>query len=151
MTNVMENLKIILAADHGGFELKEKIKKHLIEKEYRVVDVGIERLESVDYPDFGQKAALEVAKGAADFGILFCGSGIGMSIVANKVKGIRAALCHNTYTARMARAHNNANILALGARVIGDGLAREMVDTFLTAVFEGGRHQRRIDKITQCE
>ena len=148
----MEKFKtIVLASDHGGFNLKEIIKKHLIENSYTVIDIGVDEPKSVDYPDYGKKAAGMVSRGEAEIGILLCGTGLGMSMVANKIKGIRAALCHNIFTAQMARAHNNANILVLGARVLGDELAVATLDAFLKTPFEGGRHQRRIDKISACD
>lgn len=140
-------MKIALGADHGGYRLKEVVKEHLLSKGYEVEDFGTSSEESVDYPDYGKKVAKYVVEGNANYGILICGTGIGISIAANKVKGARAALCHNTWTARLTREHNDANILAIGARVIGEGLALDMVDTFLSTEFEGGRHQTRIDKI----
>ncbi|MDU1910212.1 ribose 5-phosphate isomerase B [Fusobacterium sp.] len=140
-------MKIALGADHGGFELKEKIKTHLIKNGYEVLDLGTNSSDSVDYPEFGHAVGYTVAEKKAEFGIVICGTGIGISIAANKVTGIRAALCTNTTMARLTREHNNANILALGGRIIGDILALEMVDTFLTTEFQGGRHEKRITKI----
>lgn len=140
-------MKIALGADHGGFELKEKVKTHLIEKGYEVLDLGTNSTDSVDYPEFGHTVGHAVADKKAEFGIVVCGTGIGISIAANKVPGIRAALCTNTTMARLTREHNNANILAMGGRIVGDVLALEMVDTFLGTEFQGGRHEKRINKI----
>jgi len=137
----------MIGADHAGFELKELLLKNLLAKGVRCEDAGTFGLESVDYPDFAFKVARAVSKGRAALGLLICGTGIGMSIVANKVPGIRAALCNDLYTARMAKAHNNANILTMGSRVVGPGLAQEIVQTFLETPFEKGRHLRRIKKI----
>lgn len=140
-------MKIALGADHGGFELKEKIKTHLLEKNIEVVDFGTNSTESVDYPQFGHAVGHAVADKKVDFGILICGTGIGISLAANKIPGVRAALCTNTTMAKLTREHNDANILALGARIVGDVLALEMVDIFLETKFLGGRHQKRIDLI----
>ena len=144
-------MKLALGSDHGGYELKEAIKRSLKERGYIVDDLGTGSLDSVDYPDYGKKVAETVAQGKHDRGILICGTGIGMSITANKIKGIRCALCHNVYTAKMAREHNDANILALGGRVLQPELALDIVETWLTTNFEGGRHQRRLDKIAALE
>ena len=144
-------MKIVLASDHGGFELKEAIKKHLIKKGYDINDIGVNDTKSVDYPDYGKRAAMMVAGKEADRGIIICGTGIGISIAANKVKGIRCALCTNEYMARMSRMHNNANMLALGGRVTGVGLAEDMVDVWLSTEFEGGRHEIRVNKIMDME
>lgn len=140
-------MKLVLASDHGGYELKEEIKKHLEEKGYAFEDIGTHSKESVDYPEYGRAAAEFVASGKADKGILCCGTGIGISLAANKVKGIRCANVSDTFSAKMSRAHNDANMLSLGGRVVGVGLALEIVDAWLETEFEGGRHQRRIDKI----
>lgn len=142
-------MKVILGADHGGFELKEKIKSHLENKNIEVIDKGTYKLESVDYPAYGKAVAKAVVSGEGDYGIVVCGTGIGISITANKVKGIRCALCHNTTTAKLTREHNDANMLALGGRMLGDVLALEIVDVFLTTEFEGGRHQNRINCIEE--
>ncbi len=142
---------IALASDHGGLRLKEAVKELLTERGIPFEDCGTENGESVDYPDYGEKVARKVAAGAAEKGILFCGTGIGMSIVANKFPHVRAALVTDTFMAQMAKEHNNANILVLGGRVIGDNEAREMVATWLDATFEGGRHQGRLDKIAAIE
>lgn len=144
-------MKIVLACDHGGFELKEIIKGHLTGQGHSVNDIGTYGTESVDYPDYGRKAALIVAEGEAERGIIICGTGIGISIAANKVKGIRCALCTNEYMAKMTRLHNDANMLSLGARVIGSGIALEIVDTFLSTPFEGGRHSNRVNKLMDME
>ena len=136
-------MKIVLASDHGGLELKEYIKGYVEKKGYEVLDVGTNSSDSVDYPDFGAAAGEKIIAGEADCGIIFCGSGIGISIAANKIKGIRAALCHDTYTAKRAKISNNANILAMGGRIIGKGLAEEMVDTFLTTKYEGKKKSKK--------
>lgn len=143
-------MKIALGADHGGYELKEKIKVYLNNKNIEILDMGTNSLESVDYPKYGHLVAKSVISKEADFGILICGTGIGISIAANKVKGIRAANCTNTTMAKLTRQHNDANILALGARIVGDVLALDIVDEFLNSSFEGGRHQKRIDCIEEC-
>ncbi|NLL53027.1 MAG: ribose 5-phosphate isomerase B [Peptococcaceae bacterium] len=142
---------IALGADHGGFELKEIIKKHLLENNYEIKDYGTDSAQSVDYPVYGFYVGEAIIKQEADLGIVVCGTGLGISIAANKVRGIRAAVCTNGYMARMAREHNNANILALGARVVGEGLALEIVDAFLQASFGGERHARRINLISEYE
>ncbi|WP_022820009.1 ribose 5-phosphate isomerase B [Fusobacterium russii] len=144
-------MKIALGADHGGYELKEKIKKYLSQKEdIKIVDMGTYSTESVDYPKYGHMVAKSVVEKEVDFGILICGTGIGISIAANKVSGIRAALCTNTTMAKLTRQHNDANILALGARIVGDVLALDIVDEFLATSFEGGRHTRRVETIEAC-
>lgn len=141
---------IAIGSDHGGFELKTKVIAHLQEKGVACRDFGTNSLESCDYPDYGRAVAEAVAKGECEQGIVICTTGIGISITANKVPGIRCALCHNTTTARMTREHNNANVLAIGAGMVGDILALDIVDTFLATPFSNGeRHQRRIDKIEQ--
>ena len=141
-------MEIIIGSDHAGFELKERCKAHLEGLDgFSVKDIGVFNTESADYPNVAHKLAGAVSDGQYSKGILICGSGIGMSIVANRYKGVRAALCHNLYLARMARMHNNANILVMGERVIGWGLALEMVDVFLNTDFDGGRHQVRLDMI----
>lgn len=144
-------MKIAIGSDHGGFPLKGVIADLLRSRSIEVIDVGTDSDKSVDYPDFGEKVAKMVAGGEADSGIVICGTGIGISIAANKVPGIRAALVTDSFMARMAREHNNANILALGGRVISPDSACEMVTAWLDADFEGGRHQGRLDKITQLE
>ena len=141
-------MKIIIGSDHAGFDLKEKYKKLLCgELAYEVTDVGAYSTDSVDYPDIARKVAEAVSSGEFERGVLICGSGIGMSIAANRFKGVNAALCHDIFTAEMCRRHNNANILVVGARVTGDGLALEMLKVYLKTEFEGGRHKMRVDKI----
>lgn len=144
-------MKIAIASDHGGFALKNILKQHLQEAGYEVSDCGTDSEESCDYPDFAEKACRQVQSGGVSLAVLICGTGIGMSIAANKMKGIRAALCHDEFSARFARAHNDANVLALGARVVGPGLAGSILDVFLTGQFEGGRHERRLRKIASIE
>ena len=142
---------IAIGSDHGGFELKEKIKKHLEERGLPYRDFGTHSTDSVDYPTFGIAVGEAVASGECDKGILVCGTGIGISMAANKVKGVRAACCSDTFSARFTRMHNDANIICMGGRVVGPGLALDIVDLFLDTPFEGGRHQRRIDMITEYE
>lgn len=142
---------IAIGSDHGGFELKEAIKILLQGRGIPFEDMGTSDGNSVDYPDFGEKVARMVSTGQAEKGVLVCGTGIGMSIVANKFPGVRAALAADTYMAKMAKQHNNANILVLGGRVIDENEASEMVATWLDTEFEGGRHQGRLDKITALE
>jgi len=144
-------MKIALASDHAGFELKEYIKGILEKEGYSLIDVGTYTEDSVDYPDFGLKAAKLVSIEEADKGILICGTGMGMNVVANKVKGIRASLVQDLYTAIQSRKHLDANVLVLGSRVIGKGLAETIVKTWLETSFEGGRHEQRIEKIKQWE
>ena len=138
---------IALASDHAGFKLKEKIKKYLISNNYDIVDFGTNSESSVDYPIYAHKAAHSVSTGQCEKGIVCCGSGIGVSIAANKEKGIRCALIHDEFTAEMCKRHNNANMIALGARVVDHDEALKLVDIWLGAQFEEGRHQRRIDQI----
>lgn len=142
---------IALGADHGGFELKEAIKKHLDERKIEYIDCGTYSEESVDYAPIAKKTCDKVVSGECERAILCCGTGIGISMAANKVKGIRAACCSNYFGAKYTRLHNDANALCLGGRVIGTGLALELVDVFLDTEFEGGRHQRRIDQIAEIE
>jgi ribose 5-phosphate isomerase B len=145
-------MKLAIGCDHGGFELKEEILKFLNKiANVDVVDYGTNNRDPVDYPDFGQKVAEAVSAGVVDRGILICGTGIGMSIVANRYPKVRAALCHDHFTAQMSRLHNDANVLVMGDRVIGKGVALEIVKTWLDTEFEGGRHQTRLDKIRQLE
>jgi ribose 5-phosphate isomerase B len=143
--------RIAIGSDHAGFPVKEAIRKYLEGAGYTVDDQGTSSEDSVDYPDFGKAVGERVAAKQDDLGIAVCGSGIGISIAANKVPGIRAALAHNVITAQLAREHNDANVLALGARIVTPAAALEMVQTFLTTPYAGGRHQRRLDKITQIE
>jgi len=140
-------MKIAIGSDHGGYLLKENVKKYLSKRKIGFKDFGAFSEETVDYPDIGKKAAKDVASKKSKFGILVCGTGLGMSMVANRVKGIRAALCHNVYTAKMSRAHNDANILCLGGRVLKKAPALKIVEAFLKTPFEGGRHLRRVRKI----
>ncbi len=142
---------IAIACDHGGYALKEEVKKHLAEKGLECKDFGTNSLDSCDYPDYAAPAAQAVASGECDRGIVICTTGIGVSIVANKVAGVRCALCSDPLSARMTRLHNDTNMLAMGAGVIGKNLALEIVDIWLGTEFEGGRHQRRVDKITALE
>jgi ribose 5-phosphate isomerase B len=144
-------MKIALGADHAGFELKEKVKQHLVQKGMEVEDQGTISTDSVDYPDFARKVAHEVTAHRADFGVLVCGSGIGMAIAANKVAGIRAANVSTDYEAQMSREHNDANILAIGARILKDDAAIEIVDKFLGTPFAHGRHEKRVQKIAEIE
>lgn len=144
-------MKIAIGADHGGFSLKEDIKQLLDELGYEYQDFGTHSRDSVDYPDVAVPVAQAVAAGQFDRGILICGTGIGIGIAANKVKGIRAALVHDTFSAHASREHNDANILTMGERVIGPGLARDIVKIWLNTEFEGGRHERRVTKIMDIE
>lgn len=144
-------MKVALGCDHGGLALKEAIKAHLAERGMECVDFGTDSDASCDYPDFARPAAEAVASGACDRGIVVCTTGIGVSIVANKVPGIRCALLSDLLSARLTRMHNNTNMMALGAGIVGPMLALEIVDTWLDTVFEGGRHQRRVDKVMEIE
>jgi len=144
-------LKIALGADHGGYELKNEIRTHLIDQGIEILDLGTNSKESVDYPKYGFRVGKAILQGEADLGIVVCGTGLGISMAANKVPGIRAALCTETYSARMSREHNNANVLALGGRVTGVGLALDIVDMFIKTPFAGGRHARRVDLLTSIE
>jgi ribose 5-phosphate isomerase B len=144
-------LKIAVGSDHGGFLLKDELIKHLREKNVEFVDLGCFTTESVDYPDIGQAVGEAVVSGEYDKGIICCGTGIGISISANKVPGVRAALCGDCFSAKASIEHNNANVLALGERVIGVGLAMMIVDIWLSAEFQGGRHGRRVEKIAKIE
>jgi ribose 5-phosphate isomerase B len=137
-----------VGSDHGGFEFKEMIISFLREIDQQVEDVGCYSTESVDYPDFADKVCAKVQSGECERGILICGTGIGMSIAANRHRDIRAALCHESYTARMSREHNNANVLCLGGRVLGPEIALDIVGTWVETEFAGGRHQRRLDKFS---
>ncbi|MFF2753413.1 ribose 5-phosphate isomerase B [Psychrobacillus sp. NPDC058041] len=144
-------MKIAISSDHGGNNLRKEIMQQLEELGFSYEDFGPTNDDSVDYPDFAFPVADGVASGKFDRGILICGTGIGMSIAANKVKGIRCALVHDVFSAKATRSHNDSNILAMGERVIGPGLAREIVATWLGQDFEGGRHERRVEKITELE
>lgn len=144
-------MKIGIGADHGGYELKKIIKEHLVKNDIEVIDYGTDSDASVDYPDFGRAVAQAVVSEEVDRGIIICGTGIGISIAANKVKGVRAALCTDSYMAQMSMEHNNANVLALGARVLGEGLALDIVNTWINSKFQAGRHERRVNKISEIE
>lgn len=144
-------MKIAMACDHGGLRLKKVIIEYLKENGYEIEDFGTDTEESCDYPDFAGKAAKAVANKQCDKGIVVCGTGIGVSITANKVKGIRCALVHDVFSAKATRQHNDTNMLAMGQRVIGEGLALEIVKTWLTTDYEGGRHQQRIEKMMAYE
>lgn len=143
--------KITIGCDHAAYHLKLKIIEHLNKKGYEVIDVGTNSTESCDYPNFAAAVCQNIQKGVTELGILICGTGIGMSMAANKHRGIRAAACSDTFSARLTRMHNNANVLCFGERVVGIGLAIDLVDAFLDAEFEGGKHQKRIDLITDIE
>lgn len=144
-------MKIAIGNDHVAVEMKNHIIEYLTAKGHEIVDFGTDSNERCDYPIYGKKVADAVAKGECEFGILICGTGIGISLAANKVKGIRAAVCSDPYSARLTRQHNNANIIAFGARVVGEATAEMIVDEFLNAEYEGGRHQARIDMISAIE
>ena len=151
MSETKNQKPIALAADHGGYELKEAIKSHLADLGLAAEDYGTFGTESCDYPDFAARACKAVQQGSSDFAILCCGTGVGMSMCANKVKGIRACCCSDAFSAEFTRRHNNANALCLGGRVVGAGLAETLVDLFVDTPFEGGRHQNRIDKMMALE
>lgn len=142
-------MKIAVASDHGGFKLKEEVKAHLLERDYEVLDLGTHTEDSVDYPAYGKACGEAVVGGQADVGIVVCGTGIGISIAANKVKGVRCGLCTSVEMATLTKQHNNANVLALGGRTTETSLAMEIVDAWLDTEFEGGRHQRRVDMLDQ--
>ncbi len=145
-------MKLVIGSDHGGVDLKEEVK--MVLKEFRdieVTDVGTFGTDSVDYPDIAEKVCNAIMSGKADRGILLCGTGLGISIAANKFKGIRCAVCHDVFSAKMSRSHNDANVLAMGGRVIGFGSAGEVVRAWITTEFSGGRHARRINKISELE
>ncbi len=143
--------KIGIASDHGGYCLKQAVFSHLLEQEIYMEDYGCFAPESVDYPDYAKSLAKGIKRGEIHMGILICGTGIGMSISANKIAGIRAALCNDSYSAEMARRHNDANVLTMGERVIGEGLAKKIALTFIQSEFDGGRHQRRVNKMMGLE
>lgn len=140
-------LKFYIACDHAGFNIKDSVKEIVENLGHAIIDLGTNSNERVDYPDFAHKLSLEVLKDEGSYGILICGTGIGMSLAANKHKGIRAALCHDAYTAKMARAHNDANVLCFGERVIGLGVAASIIEAWCETEFEGGRHANRVKKI----
>lgn len=142
---------ITLGCDHAGFEMKDAVIAHLNERGWEVIDVGTNSSDSCDYPVFAHAVCQNVQNGVSELGILICGTGIGMSMVANKHRGIRAAACSDTFSARLTRVHNNANVLCFGTRVVGIGLALDLVDNFIDAEFEGGKHERRVNMITEIE
>lgn len=144
-------MKIAIGCDHAGFEMKQELLKVVTELGHEFIDFGTNSSNSVDYPDFAEKVSLSVASKDADRGILICGTGIGMAIVANKFAGIRAAVCNDLYSAKMSRLHNDANVLTIGGRVVGKDIAKEILKVWLSTDFEGGRHQIRLDKINRCE
>ncbi len=144
-------LPIVIASDHAGYSLKEQVKKHLEEKNVEYIDLGTHSAESVNYPEYAHKLCVVIQEGKADKGILVCGTGIGMSMAANKHKGIRAACVSDTFSAKVTRQHNDANVLCLGERVVGSRLAFELVDAFLSTEFEGGRHQNRVDLVNSFD
>ncbi|NKQ41655.1 MAG: ribose 5-phosphate isomerase B [Sulfurovum sp.] len=140
-------MKFYIATDHAGYAKKAFVKEYILSKGHEIIDLGPDSADRVDYPDYGRKCAEAVSSDKGSFGIVICGTGIGISMTANKVSGIRAALCHDAYTATMARAHNDAQILAFGERVVGEGVIESMIDAFLNTSFEGGRHTGRVNKI----
>ncbi len=144
-------MKIAMGNDHSAIELKHIIKEFVESKGYEVMDLGTNSAESCDYPVYGEKVGRAVASGEADLGIVICGTGVGISLAANKVKGIRACVCSEPYTAKLSRLHNNSNVLAFGARVVGSELAKMITEAWLDAQFEGGRHQRRVDMLMEIE
>ena len=147
----MKTNKVVIGCDHAGYELKIKVIEHLKARGFDLLDVGTDSTASCDYPLFARDLCRALQEGKAELGILICGTGIGMSIAANKCKGIRACACYDTFSATLTRNHNDANVLCFGARVVGEGLAYDLVDAFLDASFEGGKHQRRVDLITAIE
>ncbi|MGB3974929.1 MAG: ribose 5-phosphate isomerase B [bacterium] len=144
-------MRVAIGCDHAGYILKPMIVRYLISKNVEVLDQGTDSLESVDYPDYAEKVAVAVADGLADYGILICGTGLGMAISANKVPGVRAVTVTEPFSAEMARAHNDANVLTMGSRVIGTDLAIRITEVFISTLFEGGRHSKRLDKISLLE
>ena len=144
-------MKVAMAADHAGWQMKDRLKDRVAELGHEVLDLGTHGPDSVDYPDFGEACARAVAEGRAERGILVCGTGLGIAMAAGKVPGIRAATCHDHFTAEMCRRHNDANVIAMGERVVGDGVALDMVETFLGTPFDGGRHEGRVAKINDLD
>ena len=144
-------MKFYIATDHAGYAVKDFVKDYIVSLGHEIIDLGPETADRVDYPDYGRKCAEMVREDSGSFGIIICGTGIGISVSANKVPGIRAALCHDAYTAAMARAHNDAQILAFGERVSGQGVIASMIDAFVTTEFEGGRHAGRVEKINAID
>ncbi len=147
----VNGMRIAIGSDHVGFDLKQHIGVYLKSKGYEVLDYGIHGTERVDYPVYGEKVGMAVASGECALGVLICGTGIGISMAANKIHGIRAAVCSEPYSAALTRQHNDANIIAFGARVVASGMAEMIVDNFLNASFEGGRHQARVDMLSDIE
>ena len=147
----MKSLRVVIGCDHAAVALKDLVVAHLRGAGYQIEDLGTHSTDPVDYPDLAAQVARRVAAGGAERGILCCGTGIGMSIAANKIPGIRAALCHDTTTARLSRLHNDANVLCMGGRTTGSETARDIVSTWLNTAYEGGRHAQRVDKITALE
>ena len=143
-------MKVVIGNDHAGVEFKNQLKEYIESKGIEVINIGVDTLDSVDYPDIAKSVCKKVLDKEADFGVLICGTGIGISIAANKVEGIRAALVHNEVTARLSKQHNNANVIVFGARVLGIEVAKSSFDAYLESKFEGGRHQNRVDKIESC-
>lgn len=144
-------MKIAIGCDHIGYPMKLHMIQYLQEKGYEMIDCGTDSTERCDYPVYGQRVALKVVNREADFGILICGTGVGISLAANKVDGIRAVVCSEPYSAALSRSHNDTNVLAFGARVVGEAVAEQIVDAFLGAQFEGGRHQKRVDMLSEIE
>ena len=144
-------MKIVIANDHAAVELKNEVKEYIESLGHEVINIGTDSNESCNYPEYGKKAALMVANNEVDLGVLICGTGVGISLAANKIKGIRCGVCSETTTARLIRQHNNANMIAFGARIVGSELAKDIVKTFIESEFQGGRHQIRIDMITAIE
>lgn len=144
-------MRIVMASDHGATELRREVFEHIRQQGYSVADLGTHENASVDYPDFATLAVQKIRDGEADRAVLMCGTGLGISMSANRYRGIRAAPCHNEFDARMSRQHNDANVLAMGGRVIGPGLAKSIFDAWIEAEFEGGRHQRRVEKVEAIE
>ncbi len=143
--------RVVIGSDHAGFELKQQLAEHLRSEGHDVEDIGTKSKESVDYPEFGANVARAVVEGRADYGVCVCGTGIGIGMAANKVPGARAAVVHDATSARLARQHNDANVVCVGARLTGSEAATDAVDAFLETEFEGGRHQRRIDQLSELE
>jgi len=146
-----DSKRIVLSSDHAAIDLRQAVARHIAEQGWEVVDIGPTTPESTHYPEHGEAAARRVASGDCGLGIILCGTGQGIMMAANKVKGIRCGVCSDAFSARMIRQHNDANMLSIGARVVGEGLALDIVDAFLSATFEGGRHGTRVDMITEIE
>lgn len=144
-------MKIAMGNDHSAVDLKKEMKEFVESKGHEVIDLGTNSTDSCDYPVYGEKVGRAVASGEADLGIVICGTGVGISLAANKVKGIRACVCSEPYTAKLSRMHNNSNVLAFGARVVGSELAKMITEEWLAAEYEGGRHQRRVDMLSEIE